>query len=506
MEKTNDNLTLGRRSFIGGGAAFFVAAGLGHSAFGAAGGSARLRVGVLSDVHVIGGLPGANANAGSCEAFEKALRYFCSRGVDAVVIAGDMADNGLESQLRGMGDAWRRVFPGNKRPDGGHVEKVFVTGNHDVEGWKYGYAKQYGITEAKNADDILALHMAESWKRVFDEEYSPMYIKDVKGYKFVGVHFNPAAGYHKKGAIANFLEAHRAELEGDKPFFYTQHYHPKGTCSAPWTWGQDDGFSTAALYAFPNAVAFTGHSHTPLTDERTLWRGAFTSVGTASLRYLIPFGGRENSRIFGTKDLGTQQMPFLGCADGHHGQLMTVYDDRLVLERRDFENDLPVGPDWVVPLPASAESFAVRAKKSPVPEFPAGAQVKLERIAGVNRAKKAVEQIAVSFPNVPGVMGGARAFDFEVTVEAEDVDRAKTWMTKRVYSPHFYWAPEKDDLEVTCLFAVSELPAPNGTLETRRGRRFRFAVSPANCYGAQGRAIRSKWITGEFGKKKAVAK
>ena len=181
MEKTNDNLTLGRRSFIGGGAAFFVAAGLGHSAFGAAGGTARLRVGVLSDVHVIGCLPGANANAGSCETFEKALRYFCSRGVDAVVIAGDMADNGLESQLRGMGDAWRRVFPGNKRPDGGHVEKVFVTGNHDVEGWKYGYAKQYGITEAKNADDILALHMAESWKRVFDEEYSPMYIKDVKG-------------------------------------------------------------------------------------------------------------------------------------------------------------------------------------------------------------------------------------------------------------------------------------------------------------------------------------
>ena len=505
METTDEGLALGRRGFIGGGAAFF-AAGLGHAAFGEAGGPARLRVGVLSDVHVIGGLSGSDGNAGSCAIFEKALLYFRSRGVDAVVIAGDMADNGLESQLRGMGDVWRRVFPGNRRPDGGHVEKVFVTGNHDVDGWKYDYAKKYGITAEKDSGDILALHMAESWRRVFDEDYSPMYIKDVKGYKFVGVHFDPAGGFLKDGAIASFLEAHRAELAGDKPFFYTQHYHPKGTCSAPWTWGQDAGHSTAALCAFPNAVAFTGHSHTPLTDDRTLWRGAFTSVGTGSLRYLIPFGGRENSRIFGAKDDGTQQMPFLRCADGHHGQLMTVFDDRLVLERRDFENDLPAGPDWVVSLPAAAESFAARAKKCPVPEFPAGSQVGIARVAGVNRAGKAAEQIAVSFPNVPGVMGGARAFDFEVAVEAMDVDRAKTWMTKRVYSPHFYWAPEKDDLEVTCLFALSELPAPNGRLETRRGRRFRFAVSPANCFGAQGRAIRSKWTTGDFGERKAAGK
>lgn len=68
-------------------------------------------------------------------------------------------------------------------------------------------------------------------------------------------------------------------------------------------------------------------------------------------------------------------------------------------------------------------------------------------------------------------------------------------MTKRVYSPHFYWAPEKDDATVTCLFATSELPQPNGKLETARGRKYRFAVSPANCYGKQGAAIRSKWIT-----------
>ncbi len=491
-EQTTKGYALTRRAFVGRGAfAFLAAAGMGHRAFGAAG-PQRLRFGVLSDIHITRG-----KDTGYF--FEKALKFFRDQKVDAVLIAGDMADSGLDSQLQIMGDTWRRVFPGNKLPDGGHVEKIFVTGNHDVEGWRYGPAKKMGVSKEKGADNILSFHMAASWKRIFDENYSPMYVKTVKGYKFVGVHYDPNGGYHKKGAIAAFLEKHRNELAGTKPFFYTQHFHPKGTCSAPWTWGQDNGYSTAALSAFPNAVAFTGHSHTPLTDDRTLWRGAFTSVGTASLRYLIPFGGRENSCIFGDKDIGTQQMERLNGRDAQHGQLVTVYDDRMVLERRDFANDLPAGPDWIVPLPAHASSFAERAKGAPVPEFAAGAKVKVERVKGTNRAKKETEQFVVTFPNVKGLADGARAFDFQVTVEAEDVDREKIWMTKRVYSPHYYWAAEKDDDTVSCVFACAELPAPNKVV-VERGRRFRFAISPANSFGGHGKAIRSNWLTGEYGK------
>ena len=121
-----------------------------------------------------------------------------------------------------------------------------------------------------------------------------------------------------------------------------------------------------------------------------------------------------------------------------------------------------------------------------------------ERRMGKNRANKETDQIVVTFPNVKGLEGGAHAFDFQVTVEAEDADRSKIWATKRVYSPHFYWAPEKDDDTVSCVFACSELPPPN-KVPTERGRRFRFAVSPANSFGGHGAAIRSDWITGNFG-------
>ena len=482
-------MEFGRRDFMRGGAAFFAAAGLGRLAFGRDAGPARLRVGILSDIHIVKGGADMGKFVG-IPMFEKSLRYFSDCGVDAVLIAGDMADNGHADELLAIGDVWRRVFPGGRRPDGGAVEKVFVYGNHDVQGWNYGAAKKKRIFGEDVAAKAIGRggNRAKVWKEAFDEDFAPMYVKDIKGFKFVGVHFHE---FDRKGAVAAFLEAHRAELAGAKPFFYTQHYHPRGTCSAPWVWGQDSGASTAALKAFPNAVAFTGHSHTPLTDDRTLWRGEFTSVGTASLKYLIPFGGRENSRVFGTADTLRQQMPALECKDGHHGQVMTVYDDRIVLERRDFENDLPAGPDWVVPLPAGGESFAARAEKAAVPRFPDGAKVEVSAIDGKNRKGEEVKQVAVTFPNVRGLDGGARAFDFEVRVEAREVDREKTWMTKRVYSPHYYWAASRDDETVTCLFALSELPAPNGKLEVARGTSYRFAVSPSNSFGGQGPAIYS---------------
>ena len=481
----------GRRAFLRGGSAFLVAAGTGFKMFGA-GRTLRLKFGVLSDIHI-------TEKSNSCNVLETAFLRFKKSNVDAVVIAGDLADNGFVAELLRVGETWRKVFPDNRREDGGVVEKVFVTGNHDIDGWKYSGPKKMGITREKDEDIILEFRLADTWRKAFDEEYSPMYVKVIKGYPFVGVSYDKSGSYFKPDAITTFLEGQRKTLEGDKPFFYVQHFHPQGTCSAPWVWGQDDGYSTAALSKFPNAVAFSGHSHTPLTDDRTLWRGSFTSIGTASLRYLYPFGGRENSYICGeNRNWFEHQMPIFSRKTAQQGQIVSVYDDCMVIERMDFKNDLPAAPDWVVPLPAVASSFEERAKTAGVPQFAAGAKVTVERITGETREKKKQEQFVVSFPNVLPKGDGVRPFDFRVEVEAMNVDRSCIWATKRVYSPHFCWAEEKDDPTVTCVFACSELPREN-CVPDERGRRFRFAVSPANCYGAHGLAIRSDWLTGKYG-------
>ena len=94
------------------------------------GGEARLRLGVLSDIHIY--------DEKNVPVFERALTFFRDRKADGVIIAGDMADRGLVDQLELVAKAWFKVFPENRRPDGQPIEKLFVYGNHDVLGHDYG--------------------------------------------------------------------------------------------------------------------------------------------------------------------------------------------------------------------------------------------------------------------------------------------------------------------------------------------------------------------------------
>ena len=479
-----------RREFFSAGAAFAAFGLTGLAAAkerGMARGRAKLVFGVVSDVHVFGTPAHWQAD---CDHLKRALTYFRDHGADGVVIAGDMADCGRLDELVYVGETWKAVFPDDRGQGGKHVEKLFVYGNHDREG--YDWSRMRRIRKGRLADDLAA-----SWKKAFDEDYDEIRIKEVNGYRFV---LNSLLEYPKSGPYADFLARNRGVLAGTKPFFYVQHYHPRGTCSAPWTWGQDNGQATAALAEFPNAVSFSGHSHTPLSDERTVWQGAFTSVGTASLRYLIPFGGRENSRVFGSKGDRARdpQMPWMRCLDGKHGQLVSVYDDCIVIERRDFQYDLPLAADWVIPLPFDGSyAYAPRAAKAPAPQFDEGAKVSVTRRPGKSRAGVKTEQTWVAFPNV---LKGVRAFDYEIAVECEDVDTVKVLGTKRVYSDGYYRAAEKDVSEVTCAFAPAELAAPayvdgtgKGPMQGQFCSRWRFAVRPCNCFGAKGRAIYSEW-------------
>ena len=99
-----------------------------------------LRVGILSDVHVNNERPAQN--------FERALRYFDARKVDAVLIAGDLVVDNRLREFKLMAGTWFKVFPDDRRSDGVKIERLFVTGNHDVDGFAYG-AKYKSLAEAK---------------------------------------------------------------------------------------------------------------------------------------------------------------------------------------------------------------------------------------------------------------------------------------------------------------------------------------------------------------------
>lgn len=427
-------------------------------------GKAKLRIGVMSDIHIIG--------EDTTAMYEKGLRWFKSQNVSGVIIAGDMADWGTDEQLCLVNEVWDRVFRGSG------VEKLFVTGNHDITAPTNKRVKKFGFPD----DAFMITHMPESWKKAFNEEYHPIWKKEVGGFTFIGAQY--ADGKTIPG-LEEFLA--NAGLDSDKPFFYIQHMHPKNTCSAPWTWGQDDGRVTEILSKYPNCIAFSGHSHTSLTDDRTLWQGAFTSVGTASMSYILPFGGRENSKVTNSKEKVPAQMPAMKGELGHQAQLMTIYDNCITLERVEFENDEKLG-SWIIPLPLSNRplTFEARAKESVAPQFAAGASIGVSEADGEDRYGEKLHQYTVHFPVAGATDSTPRAYDYEVCVEIEDIDTVKTICTKRVYSQTYYMGDKADKGEVTCVFAEHELPS---------GRPMRFSVRPCNCYSVKGEAIHDEFRT-----------
>ena len=303
-------------------------------------GTPALTIGILSDIHIRG--------EETTETLVHALEYFRSLKVDGVIIAGDMADQGLEPQLQQVANAWFKVFPRNQGLNGKRTEKLFIYGNHDVQAATWpGVINEVGA-ETADAQNI-GKRPAEVWKKCFREEYNPIWMKTINGYHFIGAHWHDG----NIPGLSDFLQEHRQELQGEHPFFYIQHPHLQNTCNGPWAWGQDDGTVTRLLSQFPNAVAFSGHSHSPLNDDRNFWQDAFTSIGTASLSYLYPMPARENTHQDDSAITPPTQMANMNCHDGRQGMVMRVYENAISFERREFVYDQPVADPWVMPLPIS---------------------------------------------------------------------------------------------------------------------------------------------------------
>jgi len=464
---------ISRRFFLGGVTALGAMAGTRTLAAGQKA-DAKLRFGVLSDVHVR--TPDTDHTT---EHVIKAFEYFRDNGADGVLIAGDIADQGLVSQLKYFAEAWYKVFPNDKAPDGRHVEKLFVYGNHDWEGWRYGRSAEQQKDPAVLAQAIGCSQesYAKTWEECFHEKFEPIWIKEVKGYKFVGRHW----GYADR--LDGFLAAHADELKGSRPFFYTQHDHSGGTVFGSWAWGHDNGSSTKALSKFPNAIAFSGHSHYTLTDERTVWQGAFTAINTSSLRYTsFDYNLRDNigGNGFGyNKWQRSRATPGFDRGEGKQGMFVEVFDSEIRIRRLQFVYGTEtLGEDWVLPLPCPGDrpmDYATRAAKRVAPEFAKDAAVKVERVTD----EKKGELVRVSFPAALPV-DGCRVFEYEVTARLLEDDVDLVACQKRVIAPDFHLPASKCGRPGVCCFTKDELP-PKAHL--------RFEVRPIECFGRKGAPI-----------------
>ena len=442
-------------------------------------GMANLVFGVISDTHLISSRrkreelmwtrtrhPFGNEKGRADKYLVSALEYFRERNVDAVMHCGDIADQGLVSEMEWTAAAWHRVFPGNRAPDGHEVVKLFVTGNHDVEGmWRV--PRDYPDA-AERARRMLNTDMAGHWERIWGEPFDDVWHKEVKGYHFFGRNF----GEQSKAKFAQLLAAANAKFrlgDGARPFFIASHTGYAGRVNKE--------YRKLLKANLSNAVAFFGHHHWSLANWNRVYfdirpdvpqiqcppcNSSFDAPLGDSDAYIVPV------RIEGTGQVGMARQ----------GLVVSVFDDCVVFERRDF--NIPggsLGTKWVMPLDWKRKGLTHPLSKGELkkaigePQFPKSAKLIVE-------ANSATPQLCVRIPLADG-NPDSRVYAYEVVVVG---DEGNPKLRKAIYAAGCNLAvgTEPNGGVTTLEIHKSELPS---------GKTLTFAVRPLTSLGTRGNAI-----------------
>lgn len=424
---------------------------------------ANLVFGVLSDTHlrtaVKGVRPGRNW---SPKYFAAALEYFKARNVDAVVHCGDFAHRGQVEEMQYHANYWNKFFPGGMAPGGHRVEKLFVTGNHDVDGsGYYGFcAKKYPDPDER-AKHVLSTDMAANWERIWGEKYEPLWHKEIKGYHFFGR--NWAEDGMEFAKMINAQADKSGFKASSKPFFVLTHRRPLAALRK-------------SIASNPNAIAFFGHNHWSVANWNMayLYGGGLVAIQCASCE------PRGCNALVGDEWITKAKIEGLDKAGhGRQGFVVRVYDDMIVFERHEFsDGETSLGPDWVMPFnwETGKHPFSKDELKKVIGEPQFGKSVKLK----VEIAKSEVgEDVArILIPLADG-NPDSRVYAYEVVVVG---DEGTPKLRKAVYAAgcNMGIGHETNGGVTTLEIAKDELPP---------GKSLTFAVRPLTSLGTSGRPI-----------------
>ena len=468
-------MSLSRREFIGGLAVTFASALARRLSAEAAANEPLLRFGALSDTHL--------RVTDDPDQLGRVFRWLHGRNADAVVISGDITEHGLNTEIDFLVRIWNDAFLGGKAADGRKVEKFWVWGNHDYSDASY----MRRMPPEELAEQIKVSVFGDkdaAWRRIGEGAFpGETFTKTIKGFSFVGTHWK-----HEDETVA-WLKAH-PEVDTSKFFVYVQHLQPSATVFAlgrPKPGKKYSGLREE-MRAYSNCFMVAGHSHRSLSDDLALWQGDFTVLGAGSTKSVSVRGGYENSP--GAPESG-KYVPHTRAVESgkaSQGSLVSVYRDKVIVERMEFCRGQVLGDAWELPLPLERhvdEPFVIAAQ-APAPEFPEGAKVEVSpRPKSKDRLGRVEAQFKVWVPYAQKQGRYGRVVDY--VFEALDAESGDV-LVKRKTLQDFYTCSEKKAMEEggRCKFAVADLPA---------GKPVKFRVTPRNAAGKGGRSLVSKAFT-----------
>ncbi|MCI2257078.1 metallophosphoesterase [Domibacillus sp. PGB-M46] len=275
---------------------------------------------VISDVHI------KDNGTDDLEKFQNAFNQLNEQAPkqDSFAIVGDLTESGTLEQY----DRFLSIYNGNKQSEAVSLSAI---GNHDY--WN-------GLSFNDAQKRFLAQTGMESI-------YSH---KVIKGYHFIilAPEDDLTEGYYSKQQITWLGEQLKkaAEDEPQKPIFVLMHHPMKNTVfGSEWGTEANGQLMYDTLKKYPQVIHFSGHTHYPLDDPRTIDQKDFTTVGTSSVNYMWT----EAGYLQGELPPGNEKIS--------QGLIVEAHKNKVVIKRRDFHNNDWTGEPWVIKLPIKNNKF-----------------------------------------------------------------------------------------------------------------------------------------------------
>jgi 3',5'-cyclic AMP phosphodiesterase CpdA len=287
---------------------------------------------VISDTHFGNAHPGKGPMVKVPQALKRLIGK--TPKADALFVVGDITDNGKAAEYD---DQLLPVFGDSANvPEG--LPVYFMMGNHDH-------------FSGSNATNTYLSKVGQPLHQ---------YIT-IKGYPFITISESGSGENDFNTAAVSFLSDNLAKAAKDcpgKPVFVFIHVPMCNT-----TYGSvqssgalpDGGWCTdkflRVLEQYPQAVVFSGHTHYPIGDPRSIWQGGFTTINTGSTTY---------AEVEGEIGLTGGTLP-PDYGNITEGLIVSVEENGDVkLERWDTYRNEEIKPHWLLRAPHDGTRFAYK--------------------------------------------------------------------------------------------------------------------------------------------------
>ena len=277
-----------------------------------------IRFVAVSDVHY------RDEDSVERERLAKTLEIAKRTGFDALCVVGDFADRGSEAQFA----AFRQTLD-EHLPEG--TPAIFCMGSHEYFG-----------SGPEAAAEKLQRHFGQA----------PDIHTVIHGFHFIAVSSSKGCNFSQEKLDWAAAELAKAAADDPRrPIFFFQHPHISDTVYGSIDWGEKELYPI--LMHYPQVINFSGHSHAPVNDPRSIHQKHFTSLGTGTLSY---FENDEFDKYYGTHP-----------PDCHRAaQFLLVEADeagRVRVTPYDVLTDQPFPFLWEIDEPWNPDAFRYTAQK-----------------------------------------------------------------------------------------------------------------------------------------------